>query len=1183
MKSSFWYLCLLVLFWSKASWALFDLKETAQEKIDAIAPYCSYYRDINDDSVVKETKNKIKSSTKADLEVYRFNGSEAVVNYSDLLKYRFAAKSYRLKVHSEHFKKKLLTWVSYLNIESKRQFYSAFAFPGLAKKEKKLNSCLQQRVSGTLASRNAEIAKLAVDNEAFEVMLSDYFIGTIRLGAILDRRQFVIDEFDKAIAEKTKQGLSLAGGRGLRYQKKLKAIKTEIKYLEENKEGTLASLRIESFDLIQNYPLLFDYGAGFSLMNFLKTYIKPSGFYKMMIEDLDPDVWKGLKNHLNMSQDLKMLPDLLMAPELAPALEKYFNRKIVDKNLRAAAKNSAKNYLNKILDNSLDLCEDDEHKLHYNPQLVETIFQKNLSSHLFKELTVKDQAAYCYLLENDPPYSNSVFSRLEKYGMYSAGAGSISQIVSGRWSWAIKFYSAAFALFAVNSWDELSLNSSLLSSSFSLVPHGYLNAEQYEEYLNERGEIVTSILYELGFSGLGIYALHYLDSVLMRKMAEAYDPVKHHLKPALVNYQFLALGKVKEGLFKLGGVKGRDKYYKLMMEKTKLITQMKIRYKISDTLQAIREKIGQYNFNYDWPAYAIYYRKKSNLDEYLSVVSRNIQATARGKKNLENLIERLKSMDSRMDILVKNTDMAFNASMLQERYAKIFKALKSSDFSKKATIENVAGFPGAQLKNGILTVRFRIIENGKRRWSYRKISDGNGEEIEALDSFGSISDLKGRLSELEAQAFSSVSSSIVHESGAWSKYLDESYQYALDHQMIRISAQKLESLKVARGLNAQEQEVLDLMNKVLGKGPRVDLQNRLLLFQLPYESWDLLKAVVPFVKKRSLGKNLTVDSLDPTQRELGVFGRFLNRIPWAFMLPVGTSLYTTYVMMNQNGSDLHIWSEKVYYDWLNLQRAWWYKEGLPSEVSAVKMLETKEFLAEYRTLAFREIAYEWSISIRDRQPFYKNISLKRKLDDFAYHIVRLRKLYRIPELRKIIDGKLDVAYRDSMIVDLVEKIERELPESVELERELLGVVVFSLLTYDTPSEFRYLVEKFRGQMPDAVLMTILRVVKDQKQIQEKYQEIVSLPNFVQEFIEDDLDTPGIEQEGMLLMKFFDQKLKNAFELHERDALLQKRVDYLMQESFGQAEEKAPNDDIQKVVEEILRLDINNQLGLGDAS
>ena len=120
-------------------------------------------------------------------------------------------------------------------------------------------------------------------------------------------------------------------------------------------------------------------------------------------------------------------------------------------------------------------------------------------------------------------------------------------------------------------------------------------------------------------------------------------------------------------------------------------------------------------------------------------------------------------------------------------------------------------------------------------------------------------------------------------------------------------------------------------------------------------------------------------------------------------------------------------------------------------------------------------------------------------------------------------------------------------------------------------------------MPDAVLMTILRVVKDQKQIQEKYQEIVSLPNFVQEFIEDDLDTPGIEQEGMLLMKFFDQKLKNAFELHERDALLQKRVDYLMQESFGQAEEKAPNDDIQKVVEEILRLDINNQLGLGDAS
>ncbi|MEC9282662.1 MAG: hypothetical protein VX642_08110 [Bdellovibrionota bacterium] len=1183
MKSSFWYLCLIVLFWSKATWAIFDMKETAQEKIDAMAPYCSYYRNINDEYVVKETNRKIEESGESDLKIYQFSDSEAVVNYSDLEKYSFAAKSYRLKVHSEHFKKKLLTWVSYLNIESKRQFYSAFSFPSLNKKEQKLNSCLSQRVSGTLATRNKEIAKLAVDKEAFEVMLSDYFIGTIRLGAILDRRQFVIDEFDKAIAFKTKEGLALTGGRGARFQKKFQAIKEEVKILEANKESTLASLRIESFDLIQSYPLLFDYGAGFSLSNFLKTYIKPSRFYKLMIEDLDTEVWSGLKNNLNISRDLQLLPDLLMAPELAPALEIYFTKKVVDKKLREAAKESAKHYLNKILDNSLDLCEDDEHKLHYNSQLVETIFQKNLSSHLFKELTVKDQAAYCYLLEKDPPYSNSVFSKLEKYAMYSSGAGSISQIVSGRWNWAIKFYSAAFALFAVNSWDELRLNSSLLSSSFSLVPHGYLNAEQYEDYLNDRGEIVTSILYEIGFSGIGIYALHYLDTVLMRKMAEAYDPVKHHLKPALVNYQFLALGKVKEGLFKLGGVKGRDKYYKLMMEKTKLITQMKIRYKISDLLQAIREKIGQYNFNYDWPAYAIYHRSKSNLDEYLSVVSRNIQATARGKRNLEKLIERLKNMDSRMDILVKNTDMAFNASMLKDRYAKIYKVLKSSDFTKKRSIENVAGFPGAQLKNGILTVRFRIIENGKRRWSYRKINNGNGEEVEALDSFGSISDLKGRLSELEAQAFSSVSSSIVHESGAWSKYLDESYQYALDHQMIRITAQKLESLKVARGLNDEEQIALDLMTKLLGKGPRLDLQNRLLLFQLPYESWDLLKAVVPFVKKRSLGKNLTVDSLDPTQRELGPFGRFLNRIPWAFMLPVGTSLYTTYVMMNQNGSKLHIWAEKVYFDWMNLQREWVYNEGLPSEVSAVKMLETKDFLAEYRKLAFREIAYEWSISIRDRQPFYKNISLKRKLDDFAYHIVRLRKLYRIPELRKIIDGKLDVAYRDSMIVDLVDKIEKELPESVELERELLGVVIYSLLTYDSPSEFRYLVEKFRGQMPDAVLMTILKVVKDQKQIQEKYQEIVSLPTFVQEFIEDDLDKPGIEEEGMLLMKFFDQKLKDAFELHERDALLQKRVDYLMQESFGQSESKAPNDDIRQLVDEILKLEINNQLGLGEAS
>ena len=1143
-----------------------------------IPAYCQHYENPHQLERLAQAPSSTELEQQLSQVIYEFPEAEAQLRLRDLLRYRVELKNYRVREHRQQFQNKLLHWISYLNIESKRGFYLSFDLADLQWQEEELEACMAQQLPSALAVRNKEIRSQAPQQDAFELFLIDSLPGAIALGSLLQKQQYLTEQLEHekkailrelSVAKLMEQGL-LGSANTAKPTGRAEHLAQALTQLQDLEQAQQQEFRIQTYELYQRYPLFFEFQVQPQIFNFLHTNLHPSDFFYRFNEKIDVDIRRDLQRLYALDPHPHRLLDLLQAPELQSYLEDFFAATGADKSLQKVATQSAKKNLRLRIRHSLKLCLEEDPPLFHNALLVENVLQKNTSSHLFKEMTVKDQAAYCSLLKDEKKQQQSFLRNTDVYGFAAIAGGAISQFITGRAALAHRLFATGAGLWGFASYQDYQRNEAMLHSTHSLVSQSFVGSEKYHEYLNRRGEILSSLLVDLGLSVTAVGSLRSLDQRWMREIVASFRSDRPPASNLWFPLDKVVRGKSLQALLQEGSLSARQSYLALQQQRQAFYDRMAWRFRTNSYLKSLRAKLGRLNLNYDWPAYALYFHKQSHIDPLLVVLNRDLQKTLEGQEKLAQLKQKLSQAENATQILLRKVDDAFNAESLLPKYERVFKSLRDSDFEEGRNIEKIAGIAGARMNNGRLHLRFRSFRDGKRRWTPARV------DLEAVDrepqwtSFVSLNELKFEITRLRYQRHQAIPNSIYQEWGGSSELVKELYAQAVDHRLYTVVMRKLEALKDSRGLNADEQEIYQALNKLLLHQPRVEQQTRLLLRELPLELFDASLRLVPFLRSRIIGKGSDVASLDPTHHVMPRISRIYELSQWGVGLSISTMAFPVYVALTENGSWYHRFTEKLYLQYNDLVREFSQDGATYKEIQCAKEIEERNFRICYRQLTFEEIGYQWALGIRDRRPFYKNLDLQDRVSEFAFQMVRLRKLYRVAEIRRILEDQMSQSLRDSFVMDLVDAVESQLPSNKQWERQSLRAVAFALLTATSPEELRYLVEKYRASLPDSVLRIFLEALRTKKVALEDYEESVSLPAALQEFIDKNRAT---DQEGLGTewIDFFDLQLKKAFELQAYDEELEKSLQAEAVVAESQSSRTPLDPDIEQLLVEIERL------------
>jgi hypothetical protein len=1206
-------------------------KNENMDGIYSIAPFCRYYENLGDDLKVKELRRKFHEEGGRD--VYQYTSSDLKIGYEDLVRLRYEGFEYRLDDNAKAFQRKLMYWVSYLNITAKSKYYESLEIRNTDESEEKLDSCLDKNVSSHVLGLNRLTREQSKNPIMYRALLFDYFNGAIGVAAMLEKLEQIKKEFDKKERELSQKlavyrvnQISLIGPRKISEadQKEHRDLEDALKIVQTLREQALIAYKMPYYTLAQNFPLLFKYENSFKPLNWMNKELSLTDFYHQLIKDVDPVLWETMKSVVSKTGDFNDLADIYMNPVMKPEMDRIFNAKMKDASLKFAAETAASAYINEMNDHSLALCEQSEdHKLHYNSQLVHSVFKQNTKSivgkplSLHKSLTIRDQAGYCHLLKQDPPMGEAILRTPEKLGFAAFGTGMLHKFITGKTRFAWSLYTLGSGAFLYNAGEEWNINMQLRNSTFPMLSQGFASEEDYHKLLNKRGDIVTQAVWEVLFSNSMVYALRIVDYHYMRYLVKNYDVKKHEFTLPHSFWSEVTRGKVKQallmgnsdlhpaGFFKklpksikhiqrvaskakqdANGSslnyarnfynylreanslskydpKSRDMYLSIMQEKHRLFSHMANKYNLTNKLRRIRERLGYFTHNHDWPAYLNWRRKDSHIDLVVVALEKGAHKTEEGLKKLEELKELLRKVPKTSEILRKRIDMAFNSKLLLPKVEKVKNRIRTGDFTDmvlnpayNAKITGIAGRHSNEAGHAVkaapdvpkwvpvsrsLGLDYAWIENGKLIVEYDIMK--NGRIIKSKKVFASKSEFLNKYSEIRKLRHSAVSNSISQETYKWSGLMDDLFSSALDHEVFNIAKKRLEVMKENLGLSTHQQEVLDLLQHVTKQEARIDITAKVLFREIGWEFVYAAAHIIP--RPRDLLKMFSKGDpkkLDDSLEQFEKVSPWFTAAKSAVALSALGFVTDIYQGLNDYGSSWHQRREWVGMYWREFWR-WFYGGKTNEEKQCAIELRPLSFHLCYHRLAFQEAGYEWSKGIKDGRVYARDEHLKRKMRDYAYRMVRLRKHYRASEVYEINKDSLKQNFHNTAIEELVERVIDQMIKSDgrerNIDRDVIGGLVYAAFHAKTDRELLEVVAKLKKLYDKNIVEALLKAISMEDKFFKRSEEGGAIPVEILNILERYQYDPAMDENSLL--KLFQGEVIRAYEMQEFDQAVEKEV------------------------------------------
>lgn len=1145
--------------------AIFEIKE---KKPEDIAGFCADYSDISDDDAVLRKLRKAKDV--GGRVAYQYPNSSEKIYYKDIVKNRYEALDFRLDSSARKFRKKLSMWTAHLSLKAQTPYQEAFDLQLDKEVETELNSCLRKRVSPDIAKMHEYLPEQAGEVKkslAYKEILFRHFVGAVSLAAIIEKIDLVETEFQKMISGINGEiaVLKFTKSRGAypspldldKKNEKLHDLNEKRKALIESKDATLFTLKSSYYLLYKDYPLLFEFVNRAKLLNWMNKELEPSRFYEILISDIDPQLWKTLRNRVAVMGNVESLFEIFFAPELEEMFAQIFEGKYKDPELLEAARSSAEAYVNLLNKRTLEVCEQDvAHKLHYNNQLVESLFAQNLKHYAHKRLTVIDQAGYCHLLDQDPPTEKKGLNPTEKIGFKAFGLGAFIHFTTGRVKWASSLYGAGTSAFGYNLYEEQKINSLLLSSTFPLVPNGFISAEKYHELVNRRGEIITENVFHWGLSSGAIVGLKFIDDILISHMLRTYDVKKHEFGRFWKYLKPITRGKFTQGLIRQGDEAARQRYLAITKEKSELLEKAASKYHWAREVKKIRDRLGLYSQNYELSAYLMWKQKGDHLDLGINAITKNAHKSDEGLKKLNKFKDILKKVPSESKLLQDSIDRAFNSKEMYPTLMKIKGAISRNDFMalKKGVDTPVSpprklpGLPAWMHGNG-LTIESKLMHNGVA--------------VKTKKTFYEYNSFIRHLESVEDNIFRGVSNNIMHESSAWwswsrlGKSLNKS---TADYKLYEVLFNRLAYLRKNKSLSTHQEEIYQLLKEVMKGMPRIDLFLRMNIVEAGFEVVDMIRGL--FLKKK-----FALAEYD------GGYGKVAKKSK--FWVGMKTIIYGSVVSqtgvwvknMFDEGSKAHQISElfnakvRDFDRWMSIHNA------TPEERKCAMSIRPFEFLICFHRHAFTEIGYEWSVAVANNEKLMDNSNLKRRIRAYTDRLVRLRKVFLLAQVYRETSNSFENKFKELAVEELIDRIVSTFPTENSITKDILGPMIYQLFHTDSDEEFASILIELKQYYPDSVTNFIVKAWKDKKELFKNVKDKGNLGTEL-EGLARALEDLQVEKHSTGVLKLFESDLINSIQHVEFEEKMSAELTNLLSKLKDGEKEGDRNKTIQKVLDKM---------------
>lgn len=1203
----------LVCFYQISSFALFTKKDNNPSEV---ASFCSYYDNLSDDELVLQNMKKYKEQ--GGHTVYQYPNSTESISYKDLVKNRYEGLDFRLDVASSDFRKKLSLWTAHLSLKAQERFHGAFDLDLDEEVNNNLKACLQKNISEDVAIMYRLISspKFKTNKDlSYEEIIGRNFISSISLAAVIEMRKNIEKSYrsdrktllsERAVLKAQSIGLYGSLSSSNNNKDKLSAIDSQLNLLDTIYLNTKAIYDRSYYQLAKQAPLLFRFENDAEILNWIHQDLVPSEFYYLLMDSVDEKLWKTMRNRVALAEGPEALADIFYEPLLEDKLNSILRNMNTNPRIRNAAKTSAEQYVNSLNHHMNSICEEEStHKLHYNKQLVESLFEQNLRHYGHKRFTVKDQAGYCQLLREDPPLKKTSLNSYEKLGFSSFVTGMSVHFLTGRLKWANSLFALGTGAFIYNGREEGKVNELLLSSTYTMVPNGFSSAGEYHKLLNRRGEIITASAFDILGSGAAVVGLQFLDSMLIRSMMKNYNVKDYEFGSILKFVKPITRGKVTQGLFrqgemdtwmgwlsrtqagewgkhtrlgewlrkiahKLGGDSkiseemARKRYLALAKEKAELLESMTTKYERVRSLKISREWLGGLSLNFDLSGYLKFRQKSRHLDLVVNALKKNSHLKEGGIEKFEKLKKVLLSQKKTSQILQESIDSAFNAKLLLPKLDEIDSLISKKDFIKLKYLKGETPRPPKRLNSiatiydGSLYIKTKIMKDGKM--------------VEFKKSFAIYMKFSNYKRYIGNSASRGVSNSVMHESLAWSSWselMQALYTSSLDYRLFEVAFKQLKNTRLNYKLSAEQEEIYKLLKEVMAKMPRVDTTFRVLVLE---NAWEAVRAMKRLILRVNSGASELTDGYEQFKKTNG----WLKHLRTIFYGSLVTGAGTFLANMYDEGSYPHQLKELYLQKIREVERVFSIHRATTEERICAKAVRPLEFLICFHRLAFSEVGFEWSVLIGSEEGILTNSNLKRRIRSYTDRLLRLRRKFRVAEVFALNQSTYEKKIKESSIEILTEKILERLPGNEQVSREILGQLIFDLFQEKDDAEFFKTLEEIKIYYPGGMAKLLQQAWQKKADLFKDINEKGTLGYELEELISV-LKTKSKQSESYGFLDLFENNLIMASEHASFSESLDKSVHNILSSHIGrEGEAKDRNGGIQAILDQMEREELEEK-------
>lgn len=1052
---------------------------------------CSDYKELQDSSlreILKKENDKI---------LYKSSDEKLIVKRSDAILYHLDTLFERTKENAENLRWKLARVAIYNAQIEKKKYYQLLPGINTSEVENKLNQCLLTR-SGL--SFNASFNKFLLEeadrglelsiikNESYkklqdqysfwktdhklkkslyEYFLLDHLVASFYVDFLLNERAKLKKNYEQQLhLLKSKKYLS-----SYPYNSEDSSLDEKKKILESSYLKSKYDLSKELYKLMQSYPLLLDVKASTErnynehIIDVLHKKIVPSKIQLEITSYIPKSLLNEIQSYIYDSSFEKFINNIkYIDNEIKKINSELLKNKIIY-NLVYKAAEMHVNEVNKL---SLELCEDAKPDLHLNPILVNKTFELSQYSSNPKLSVIKDQAAYCYLTENEPMEELNKWTYASTGGAVAAAGAIGLSVFGGPPGWISTLFFGSAIGFGYDKYSSYIYSNELLQDMWMLELSGVSDFDRLSLYSNSSDHALVSSGLQLGSFMLGTVISSRIIQLSRSKSIRNYKVEEREVGPDLiVSINRAAKNKQLIDDYDVVGLRNlykerhrfQEKKFEAWSDKEKFLYRDK-----TDDLKSLNEnpystylffkqaengnffdhikKITKWNKS-----------KKDEIDESIKIVNEKLKSYRKSVNEIDQIITEGVQAKAQFDELKKFVKGG-PSEISAQKFREITKGSKNLGLKLPYWNENKKKF----------VFKKKYFENRARLNNYYQELYSSYRAL--LPKFG---------------YYEMSNASKLHSSMQKKVLLFKEFKYA---------RQELTHLD---SLNKEQKQLLKKLNYVLNDKKLKPMGEKIRQFEVKEYRRELVDLVTPTRLKKYLFRKVNGVMDDESKMFIQRSGSTIKSIAGKYLIFFGIPVGASGISINYFNSHLQQgwfaeWKAKKEIDGIKTNRS--YNENYSeAEINCAKEGRYLMFEICFANLVSTELELLRIKALSgNKLNFLEHIKARQIADKLAYRMTKKWLEMYSPQIYYLAKTKLNENLERHVVRQIVEIVKNKYPNDPYIDSK-----IYALWATDSESDRETILDELKSEHGEALFKLILSALENRVESNELIKQSGTIP------------------------------------------------------------------------------------------